>query len=90
MANATVEYERKGPFPGYGRFYGCLATLAATETTAVTVPTGLQKVLNVQFSAQTNPGTVGYWATASGGTVTLDASGAISGTNKVWLMAYGT
>jgi len=92
MAAAVVANERQGPFPGIGRYYACLATLDATETTAVTINTGLQTILNVQVSWATSIGTTtsSLFTTVSGGTVTLDATDAVTGTNKAYVIAYGT
>lgn len=91
MAAAVLEKKVKGSMNGLD-FYACEATLSATETTAVTIATGLRSIVNVQVTMATDV-TAGengvVSASVSGGTVTLTGAAALTGTTKVWVLVLG-
>lgn len=96
MAAATITEGsvHKGAGVGFG-VYLCHATLSATETTAVTIDTGMKKVFSCQATWATAHTTAsGLICTAAAGTgltqeVSLQATNAPGGTTQAWVLVFG-
>ena len=94
MAAATVVDEYRGSMSGFA-VYVCLATLGTTETTAVTIDTGMRKVFSAQATWATDHTTASTLiCTAAAGTgltqeVSLEASTDVAGTMQAWVFVLG-